>query len=77
MIPDQLRYVRKCDHTIHTLLTKVTNGAHKITKPITYEGDLIAAQKMNLLKSWWNTLCRLGPKFGYCQEGTKSWLFLK
>ena len=42
-----------------------------------YADDLIAAGTIMCLRNWWETLCRLGPKFGYFPGGSKSWLIVK
>ena len=39
--------------------------------------DITAAGKIIQLKHWWDTLCELGPKFGYYPEAHKSWLIIK
>ena len=47
------------------------------TKTATYADDLTIAGHIDQLKIWWNILCRLGPKFGYFPEGSKSWIIEK
>ena len=47
------------------------------TKTAAYADDFTAAGKITQLKKWWDTLCHLGPKFGYYPEGGKSWLIIK
>ena len=47
------------------------------TKAVAYLDDLTAAGTIIRLSKWWETLCRLGPKFGYFPEGSKSWLIVK
>ena len=47
------------------------------TKTATYADDLTIAGPIDQLKIWWNILCRLGPKFGYFPEGSKSWIIVR
>ena len=47
------------------------------TKMAAYADDLTAAGSLESLKCWWDTLCKLGPKFGYYPQATKSWLIVK
>ena len=47
------------------------------TKTATYADDLTIAGRIDQLKIWWNILCRLGSKFGYFPEGSKSWIIEK
>ena len=47
------------------------------TKTAAFADDFTAGGKIAQLKKWWNTLCHLGPKFGYYPEGGKSWLIIK
>ena len=42
------------------------------TKTATYADDLTVAKPFDQIRIWWNTLFRLGPKFGYLPEGSKS-----
>ena len=44
---------------------------------IAYADDFSAAGSIVSLKHWWENLCKLGPKFGYFPEATKSWLIIK
>ena len=46
-------------------------------KMAAYADDLIAVGNIDDLKFLWNQLCRLGPKFGYYPEASKSWLIVK
>ena len=69
--------IRKCDYITYTLFIEVANGSSAITKSAAYQGDLTAADNIILLRSSWNTLCGLGPKFGYSPEGVKPCLVVK
>ena len=42
------------------------------TKTATYADDLTVVEPFDQIRIWWNTLFRLGPKFGYFPEGSKS-----
>ena len=42
-----------------------------------YADDFSTAASISSLKHWWDTLCELGPKFGYFPEPTKFWLIVK
>ena len=56
------------------MLLEITNGK---TKVAAYADDFSAAGSVLNLKSWWEKLCTLGPKFGYYPEASKSWLIVK
>ena len=47
------------------------------TKMAAYADDFSAAGSIENLMYWWETLCKLGPKFGYYPEASKSWLIVK
>ena len=49
----------------------------KNSKTVAYADDFSAAGTLKNLRSWWDVLCQLGPKFGYYPEATKSWLIVK
>ena len=42
-----------------------------------YADDLRVAGPIDQVRIWRNTLCRLGPKFGYFPEGSKSWIIVR
>ena len=44
---------------------------------VAYDDDISAAGSILSLKYCWDTLCKLGPKFGYFSEPTKSWLIVR
>ena len=49
----------------------------KRTKMTAYADDFSAGGSIINLKHWWDTLCKLGPKFGYFPEASKCWLIIK
>ena len=59
------------------MLVGETNQADNTTKTAAYADDLTAVGTVMPLRNWWEMLCRLGPKFGYFPEGSKSWLIVK
>ena len=59
------------------MIVEITSHADNITKTAAYADDITAAGKIIQLKHWWDTLCELGPKFGYYPEARKSWLIIK
>ena len=59
------------------MLVAEANQVDNTTKTAAYADDLTAAGTIMRLRNWWQTLCRLGPKFGYFPEGSKSWLTVK
>ena len=59
------------------MLVAEANQVDNTTKTAAYADDLTAAGTIMHLRNWWETLCRLGPKFGYFPEGSKSWLIVK
>ena len=54
---------------------RMQNNMH--TKRAAYADDLTVAGPINQLRTLWNTLCRLGPKFRYFPEGSKSWTIVR
>ena len=59
------------------MIVDITSKIYDSTKTAAYAHDATAADKIIQLKNWWKTLCTLGPKFGYYQEASKSWLIVK
>ena len=59
------------------MLVAEANQVVNITNTAAYADDLTAVGAIICLRNWWETLCRLGPKFGYFPEGRKSWLIVK
>ena len=47
------------------------------TRVVAYADDFSAAGSVENLVYWWQTLCDLGPKFGYYPQASKSWLIVK
>ena len=47
------------------------------SKMVTYADDFTAGGTVKDLEYWWETLCELGPKFGYYREASKTWLIAK
>ena len=44
---------------------------------LAYADDFLAAEKLDDLRKWRDTLTIIGPKFGYYPESTKTWLVVK
>ena len=42
-----------------------------------YPDDSSAAGNLQVLKKWWSVLTKIGPKFGYYPEPTKTWVVVK
>jgi hypothetical protein len=59
------------------LILMLVDMSKNRSKTVGYADDIAAAGKLNHLKTWWETLCELGPKFGYFPESSKSWLIVK
>ena len=59
------------------LLVAEANQGDNTTKTAAYADDLTAAGTVIGLRNWWETLCRLGHKYSYVNEGSKSWLLVK
>ena len=60
------------------MILEVTNQLPDTkTKMAAYADDFSAAGSVGNLLYWWETLCKLGPKFGYYPEASKSWLIVK
>ena len=53
------------------LLVKIRMEDNNDTKTVAYVDNLRVAGPIDQIRIWWNTLFRLGPKFGYFPEGSK------
>ena len=54
------------------MLVAEDNQVDNSTKTAAYADNLTAAGTIMHLRNWWAALCRMGPKFGYFLEGSKS-----
>lgn len=61
------------------MLVEEVNQIDNTTRAAMYADDLTVDGRITRLRNRWDTLCRLGPKFGYVNEGSrsKSWLIIK
>ena len=59
------------------MLVAETNQVDSTNTTAAYADDLTVAGAIINLRNWWETLCRLEPKFGYFPEGSKPWLIVK
>ena len=59
------------------MLVEIRMQVNNHTKTVAYADDLTVAGPIDQIRIWWNTLCRLGPKFGYFPEGSKSWIIVR
>ena len=59
------------------MLVEIKMQDNNHTKTAAYADDLTVAAPIDQIRIWWNTLCRLGPKFGYFPEGSKSWIIVR
>ena len=69
-----------CEAAVHDMSKMYKEEHTKINsdgKMVAYADHFSAADSISSLKYWWDTLCELGPKFGYFPEPTKSWLIVK
>ena len=55
----------------------MSTSPNNTSKMVAYADDFTAAGTVKDLKYWWETLCELGPKFGYYPEASKTWLIVK
>ena len=46
-------------------------------KQVWYADDAAAMGKITDLRKWWESMCSLGPSYGYFPKATKTWLITK
>ena len=59
------------------LVDTVSNIPNNKMASLAYANDLSAVGRISELKVWWDNLIKLGPKFGYYPQPSKSWLIVK
>ena len=59
------------------MLVEIRMQDNNHTKTAVYADDLRVVGPIDQIRILWNTLCRLGPKFGYFPEGSKSWIIVR
>ena len=59
------------------VLEKTNTKTNSDAKMVAYADDFSAAGSISSLKYWWETLCKLDPKFGYFPKPITSWLIVK
>ena len=47
------------------------------TKQVWYTDDATASGQLQNLKTWWNELQRIWPRYGYFPNPNKTWLIVK
>lgn len=55
----------------------INNLASSDVSQVWYADDASATGDLVGIRSWWDHLLALGPKFGYFPNGLKSWLVVK
>ena len=63
--------------TLIMMMTEIVTTKCEKKKMVAFVDDFSAAEKLKSLLQWWATLFKIGPKFGYFPEPTKSWLVTK
>ena len=58
------------------MLVEIRMQDNNHTKTAAYADDLTVAGPIVQIRIWWNTLCRLGVKYGF-PEGSKSWIIVR
>ena len=56
------------------MVLEITSNSSEM---LAYADDFTAGGTIESLKYWWDTLCKLGPKFGYYPQASKTWLIVK
>ncbi len=46
-------------------------------RQVWFADDATAGGQLSQIKDWWQQLVRIGPNFGYHENGSKSWLIVK
>ena len=59
------------------MIIGITRRVDNTTKTTAYADDLTAAGKIIPLKHWWETLFKIGPKFGYHLQKQPPEVFCK
>ena len=54
------------------MLVEIRTQDNNHTKTAACAEDLTVAGPIDQIRTWWNTLRRLGPKFGYFPKESKS-----
>ena len=55
----------------------MSTSTDNTSEMVAYADDFTAGGTAKDLKYWWETLCEVGPKFGYYSEACKAWLIVK
>ena len=61
---------------LHSLLDFVLTSDFQ-TREVAFADDLTVARKLADIKSFWNKLSTIGPKYGYFPKSTRSYLIAK
>ena len=59
------------------MLVEIRMQDNDHTKTAAYADELTVVGPIDQIRIWWNTLRRLGPKFGNFPEGSKSWIIVR
>ena len=62
---------------INILIDILSNHYSANVNVMAYADDFSAAENLQDLRRWWSFQTKIGPKFGYHPEPTKTWLVVK
>ena len=48
-----------------------------LAKQVWFADDGTASDKLPALRKWWDSVCELGPDYGYFPKPSKTWLIVK